>query len=59
MNGNRWNKDSSKCYRVYILDLINEGLINSDDMVEMLVRWSTSDDMKEMLQANDIDLNIV
>jgi len=46
----------NKCYREYVIDLIDEGLIDSRNIVDMFVSWNTSDDIKEMLQANDIAL---
>tara|TARA_B100000029_G_C17297313_1_gene859291 strand:+ start:394 stop:546 length:153 start_codon:yes stop_codon:yes gene_type:complete len=49
----------SKCFREYVLDLIDEGLLDSHDMVLMFVSWNTSDDIKEMLRANDIELDII
>lgn len=48
-----------KCFREYVMDLIDEGLIDSEDMVLMFVKWNTSDDIKEMLEANDIELDVI
>ena len=40
-----------------LLEMIDEGLINTRDIVIMCLKWMSEDDVKEMCKANEIDLN--
>lgn len=42
--------------RERILEMVEEGLVNPQYLIECFVRWSTSDDIAQMCEANDIDL---
>ena len=41
-------------YREELLIMIENGLITAETAVEMMVRWMTSDDIAEMLDANEL-----
>ena len=38
-----------------LLEMIDEGLINTRDIVIMCLKWMSEDDVKEMCKANEID----
>ena len=39
-----------------ILEMIDEGRLSASDVVLMCLKWMSEDDVKEMCQANEIDL---
>ena len=39
-----------------ILEMIDEGILSASDVVLMCLKWMSEDDVKEMCQANEIDL---
>ena len=47
MNDNRID------WRIKAIEMMEEGLIPAEEMVEMLLRWLTSDDIYECLDANE------
>jgi hypothetical protein len=38
------------------LELADEGLISYRTLAEMALKWMSEDDVKEMLKANELDL---
>ncbi len=39
-----------------VLEMIDEGLLDPKDMVMMCLKWMSEDDVKEMCEANEINL---
>lgn len=37
-----------------LYDLVTEGVISRDTLVTMVCKWMTSDDIEEMLDANEL-----
>ena len=42
--------------RERILEMVEEGLVSPQYLIECFVRWNTSDDIAQMCEANEIDL---
>ncbi len=43
-------------YRDKLLNALESGNLSAQAIVEMFIAWNTSNDIKEMLQSNDIDI---
>ena len=39
-----------------LLEAVQDGYLDSEDIVEVMARWMTSDDIYEMCDANEINL---
>lgn len=44
-------------YRDKLLSAIESGILPAQSVVEMFIDWNTSNDIKEMLEANNIDID--
>lgn len=42
---------SDRLYR-----LIEEGLIDAEEIAKMFIKWSSNDDIQEMLNQNDVNI---
>tara|TARA_B100001750_G_C14931277_1_gene314250 strand:+ start:57 stop:266 length:210 start_codon:yes stop_codon:yes gene_type:complete len=45
-----------RCGRDRLLEAVQDGYLDSEDIVEVMARWMTSDDIYEMCDANEINL---
>lgn len=44
-------------YRDKLLNAIESGNLSAQAVAEMFIDWNTSNDIKEMLQSNNIDID--
>lgn len=40
--------------RDFALDLVSEGIVDPDTMVQMCLNWMTNDEVREMLDKNEL-----
>jgi hypothetical protein len=41
-------------YRDYLIELVDDGLLDAREALIMLVKWMSQDDVKDVLTANEI-----
>ncbi len=41
-----------------VLEMVDEGLLGSRDVLIMCLKWMSEDDVKEMCKANEINLDV-
>jgi hypothetical protein len=44
--------------REFILDLIDQGILHPRDVVVMLIKYMSMDDVDDCLKANEVDIQI-
>lgn len=47
---------NKQCGRDRCLEMVENGELDRDALILMFVKWSTADDIEEMLDANEISL---
>ncbi len=41
-----------------VLEMVDNGILNPRDVLIMALKWMSEDDVKEMCEANEIDLDM-
>ena len=41
-----------------VLEMIDEGMLDAEEVVMMCLKWMSEDDVKAMCEANEIDLDV-